>query len=106
MLKLKRLNAERREMNNYDIAKSLREQYPKGTRIVLLCMGDDPRPILPGTRGTVDVIDDMASVHCTFDNGRHLGLVYGEDHFRALTLEEIAAEQEDQEFEQNGGMTL
>lgn len=79
MLKLKRLNAERRGMNNYDrlynIAKRLREQYPKGTRVVLLSMGDDPRPILPGTRGTVDVIDDMATVHCTFDNGRRLGLL-------------------------------
>lgn len=107
MLKLKRLNAERREMNNlYNIAKCLREQYPKGTRIVLLGMGDDPRPILPGTRGTVDAIDDMATVHCSFDNGRRLGLVYGEDHFRALTPEECAAEQEDQDYEQNGGMTL
>lgn len=97
-------------MNYYDrlsnIAKSLRERYPKGTRIELLSMGDDPHPIMPGTRGTVDVIDDIATVHCTFDNGRQIGLAYGEDHFRALTAEECVEEQENDIFEQNGGMKL
>ena len=34
------------------IAKRLQERYPRGTRIVLLSMGNDPNPILPGTRGT------------------------------------------------------
>lgn len=41
------------------IAKSLQERYPRGTRIVLLSMGNDPNPILPGTRGTVNVVDDI-----------------------------------------------
>lgn len=45
------------------IAKRLQERYPKGTRIVLLSMGNDPNPILPGTRGTVNVVDDIATVH-------------------------------------------
>ena len=55
------------------IAKRLQERYPRGTRIVLLSIGNDPNPILPGTRGTVNVVDDIATVHCTFDNGRSLG---------------------------------
>lgn len=73
-------------------AKMLKDMYPKGTRVLLVEMGDDPRPIEPNTRGTVDVVDDIGTVHCTFDNGRHLGLVYGEDHFRKLTQEEIEEE--------------
>ena len=39
------------------IAKRLQERYPRGTRIMLLSMGNDPNPILPGTRGTVNVVD-------------------------------------------------
>ena len=74
------------------IAEKLREDYPKGTRIVCLRMGDDPRPLPPGSRGTVQSIDDMATIHCEFDNGRCLGLVYGEDSYRKLTEEELAEE--------------
>ena len=72
-----------------NIAKSLRERYPIGTRIKLISMGDDPRPIPPGTKGTVEGIDDIATVFCRFDNGRSLGLAYGEDHYRALTQAEL-----------------
>ena len=62
----------------------LRDMYPHGTRIMLDCMGDDPRPIAPGTIGTVYVVDDMGTVHCTFDNGRRLGLIPGEDSFHVI----------------------
>ena len=64
-----------------NLVKRMKEQYPAGTRIVLDQMGDDPRPIPPGTKGTVRVVDDMGTVHCDFDNGRRLGLVPGEDTF-------------------------
>ena len=75
-----------------NIAKSLRERYPIGTRIKLISMGDDPRPIPPGTKGTVEGIDDIATVFCRFDNGRSLGLAYGEDQYRALTQRELLEE--------------
>ena len=57
-------------------------------------MGDDPRPVENGTRGTVRVVDDMGTVHCDFDNGRRLGLIPGEDSFRKLTDAELAEEQD------------
>ena len=83
-------------MNEYErlyrIAENLKVRYPKGTRIEVISMGEDPRPIPSGTRGTVEVVDDMATVHCTFDNGRYLGLAYGEDHFRVLTPQECYEE--------------
>lgn len=64
-----------------ELVQRMKDTYPAGTRIVLDCMGDDPRPIEPGTKGTVLIVDDMGTVHCDFDNGRRLGLVPGEDSF-------------------------
>lgn len=58
----------------------IKKNYPVGTRIVVEYM-NDPRPIAPGTRGTVRRVDDIGTIHCNFDNGRRLGLIYGEDHF-------------------------
>lgn len=90
-------------MNEYErlyrIAENLKVRYPKGTRIEVISMGEDPRPIPSGTRGTVEVVDDMATVHCTFDNGRYLGLAYGEDHFRVLTPEECYEEKMEKNLE-------
>lgn len=56
-------------------------------------MGDDPRPIDNGTRGTVKFLDDIGTVHCCFDDGRILGLIEGEDDFRALTEQKLAEEE-------------
>ena len=77
-------------------AEYLKKEYPPGTRIVLNSMGDDPRPIESGTRGTVAVVDDIGTVHCEFDNGRRLGLIEGEDDFRALTEQELNEEDGEQ----------
>ena len=69
---------------DYDLVRRMKEQYPPGTRIQLDYMGDDPRPIEPGTKGTVRTVDDMGTVHCDFDNGRRLGLVPVEDSFHVI----------------------
>lgn len=84
---MNKFEAERR------FAQRMKDNYPPGTRIMLLQMGDDPRPVEPNTRGTVAVVDDMGTLHCNFDNGRQLGIVPGEDSFRKLTSEELAEEQ-------------
>lgn len=90
---------EKNDMNEYErlyrLAERHRETYPPGTRIMLLSMGNDPRPIEPNTRGTVKVVDDIGTLHCAFDNGRSLGIVPGEDSFRKLTAEELAEENQD-----------
>ena len=84
-------------MNEWDrlrrAAAMNKERYPPGTRIELIHMGDDPNPIPDGTRGTVTAVDDIGTVFCDFDNGRSLGLAYGEDSFRRLTQEEITEKQ-------------
>ncbi len=69
---------------NETLVQRMKDTYLPGTRIELDMMGDDPRPIAPGTRGTVRIVDDIGTVHCDFDNGRHLGLVPGEDSFHRI----------------------
>jgi len=89
-----------------DIRKSqrIKEMYPKGTRIELISMNDPYAPIPPGTRGTVNFVDDIGTVFPKWDNDRSLGVVPGEDSFRKLTQEEIEAE--NQEQDENNGMTM
>ena len=66
---------------DHALVKRMKDTYLPGTRIELDFMGDDPRPIPPGTKGTVRIVDDIGTVHCDFDNGRRVGLVPGEDVF-------------------------
>lgn len=92
-------------MNGFEaerrFAQRMKESYPPGTRILLLQMGDDPRPVEPNTRGTVRVMDDASTLHCDFDNGRSLGIIPGEDSFRCLTEQELAEEQDNDMDEEN-----
>lgn len=75
-------------MNDEKI-KWLKDQYPPGTRVQLDRMGsDDPRPIEPGTHGTVAAVDDMGTIHCNFDNGRSLGICPEADSFHKITDQE------------------
>ncbi len=74
------------------LAESVKEMYPPGTRIELICMNDPYSPVPSGTRGTVRAVDDMGTIFPDWDNGRSLGVVPGEDVFRKLSREEIEAE--------------
>ena len=62
----------------------IKEQYPPGTRIRLNSMGDPYHPILPGTEGEVDFVDDKGQIFMKWDNGRTLPLIPGEDSFTVL----------------------
>ena len=66
------------------MVKFLKEQYPQGTRIRLNSMEDPYAPIMPGTEGEVDFVDDAGQLHMKWDNGRTLPLVPGEGSFSVL----------------------
>ena len=86
-------------MNEWDRlqrqAQYYKQAYPAGTRILLLSMGSDPRPVENNTRGTVIAVDSIGTIHCKFDNGRQLGMIPGEDSFRALTEAELRQERDE-----------
>lgn len=67
---------------------SYREKYPKGTRIQLDRMGDDPNPIPNGTKGVVLAVDDVGTIICNFDNGRCLGICPEVDSFHKISEQE------------------
>lgn len=70
-----------------------RLSYPPGIRLELISMGGDPRPVPPGTRGTVQYVDDLGQIGVAWDNGSSLSLIPKVDCFRKLTMGEVAAEQ-------------
>ena len=57
---------------------SLREIYPRGTRVKLLQMDDVKAPPV-GTTGTVFWVDDTGNILVDWDNGSCLNIVYGID---------------------------
>lgn len=69
---------------NRELLKELRATYPAGTRVELLSMDDPYRYMEPGLKGTVKAVDDIGTIHITWDNGCNLGVVYGIDRIRKL----------------------
>ena len=66
----------------------IRQEYPSGSRVVLLKMNDPYNiKLFPGSQGTVLFVDDMGTIHVTWDCGSSLGIVYGEDICRVLDID-------------------
>ncbi|MGV3103826.1 DUF4314 domain-containing protein [Rothia sp. 32237D007AR] len=56
-----------------------------GTRIRLISTSDPYTALTPGDVGTVELVDDVGTVHVAWDSGSHLGLIPGEDTFKILS---------------------
>ena len=69
-----------------EIVESIRRSYPAGCRVELVQM-EDPQAPPPGTKGTVQGVDDTGSVMVAWDNGSGLNVVYGEDVCRRIDEE-------------------
>lgn len=70
---------------NSALLERLRKMYPVGARVELIHM-DDPynTKLLPGSNGTVVLVDDIGTIHVHWDCGSSLGVVYGEDSCRIV----------------------
>jgi hypothetical protein len=56
----------------------------KDKRIELISTSDPYTELKPGDLGTVDFVDDLGTIHITWDNGSQLGLVPGEDQYKIV----------------------
>lgn len=70
-------------LSNKEYADKMRDRFPAGTRVEMDYM-DDPDAILPGTKGTVDHIDDVGQIHVNWDNGRYIAINSEEDSFHKI----------------------
>ena len=51
-----------------EASQSIREEYPVGARVELTKMSDPYRTdLVPGCRGTVRFVDDMGTIHVSWD---------------------------------------
>lgn len=67
-----------------ELVSRVRADYPQGTRVMCDLMEDDPHPIEAGETGTVQYVDDAASVCVKWDSGRILSLLWGKDRFHRI----------------------
>ncbi|MBP7278749.1 MAG: DUF4314 domain-containing protein [Sedimentibacter sp.] len=62
-----------------ELLKQLKANYPPGTRVILERMNDPYTKLQPGDKGRVISVDDIGTIHVSWDCGSSLGVVYGED---------------------------
>lgn len=65
-------------MINSKSLEKLRKKYPVGKVVELVKMDDIQAPPV-GTKGVVEFIDDIGTIHIKWENDSSLGVVYGED---------------------------
>ena len=70
-------------MISKEALETLRERFPRSTRVELVQM-DDPQAPPIGTKGTVLGVDDIGSIMVAWDSGGSLNVVYGEDICRKV----------------------
>lgn len=61
----------------------LRREYPRGTRVLMEYM-EDANPIEYGSTGKVELVDDLGTIHVSWDCGRNIGIIPGVDKFKKL----------------------
>lgn len=55
-----------------------------GTRVEIISLQDHWTRLGSGEKGTVKFIDAVGTIHCDFDNGGNLGLIYGVDRWKVI----------------------
>lgn len=63
--------------------KQIKEKYVKGTKVELIKMYDLQAPPSK-TRGIIEHVDDIGTIHVKWENGSTLGLLIGTDEFEII----------------------
>ena len=71
------------EISQENLAK-LRNTFPPGIRVELIRMDDPYTKIPKGTQGTVINVDDIGTIHISWDGYHCLGVAYGKDSRRVI----------------------
>lgn len=64
--------------------RAIKAQFKIGARVKLDYM-NDKQAVPAGTKGTVQFIDSIGTIHVAWDNGSSLGVVPGEDRCHVIT---------------------
>lgn len=67
-----------------EVVESLKQQFPKGTRVELIKMNDPYTKLKAGDQGTVTMVDSIGTVFVNWDRGSGLGLAFGEDLYKKI----------------------
>ena len=67
--------------------KQIKEKYIVGTKVKLIKMYD-LQEVPVGTKGIIEFIDDIGTLHIKWENGSTLGLVVGVDEFEIIEQQE------------------
>ena len=77
-----------RQINHKELSKeeikAIKEKYIPGTKLELIKIYDYINPVPSGATGEVINIDDVGTIHITWDNGSTLGLIVGIDEFKII----------------------
>ena len=67
-----------------EIIERLWAEYPVGVKVELVKMNDPYRRMPTGIKGEEIGVDDIGTVHVSWENGSQLGIAYGEDSCRRI----------------------
>lgn len=62
-----------------------KEEFKEGQRVELIDMNDSYRKMEKGLKGTVKFVDDIGTVHISWDNKSSLGAIYLVDKIKKIS---------------------
>ena len=68
---MEQLNKRTKNLTNEEI-QNIKEKY------------DNTNPVPKGTKGIVDFVDDIGTIHMKWETGSSLGLIVGVDEFKVI----------------------
>lgn len=88
-----------------EAVEKIKNQYPIGTRIEMIHMEEQLSPVESGMKGTVQIVDDVGTLHMKWDNGRTIGIIPNKDQFKVVE-QSNELPQLDEQNKKMGGMNM